>query len=597
MSIIFPNEYSILKNAEVRSFATLAMVQEIPHKPISQVNDKTESCSAASQRFLLAHEIAPSYRGPSSMITAADTDFSLTIPKVDGPDLRNFSEKRSSNEEIKEDEQERKSGTNAISAWITQSGSLLLVDEEESQTAINADCSDGESTKDDKHDNSGKENPELDAASNESNHGNQMQFNKETPKSNKKCIIVNNDAELGGHGVWQHNDMGAMDIKTNDNDNNIKRDKGSLQLCVAPREISVGTILSCTTHPIDVKNNDTIPIPAENDIIETQQLISNEERRICQLPSTSGPALCTINRKSSGVKFHVDLNAPHDAASVDVCSSQGGASIDVNESSQTSHIDLNMADPALTDNASDGRGPANSNLGTKVDMTHDFTHAQNYLQSQTKITEMTKGSIDQPGCLVLFGKVIFQAPPSEIKHTSMQDNQIHGCSRSITANMTVPSMDRDDRSYPSGPWSTWTGAPIDSYHQSVFSNQMPHDSVKGNAAGSFQSRRSAFVNWRQMPHLNMTPHGMPRDGEACHMGPESRSRSLNSDPCLLDTSRPQAPGPVTPSTTNGEGSSRSNTRCCYLYLIKSLSFLSQCTTSSAIISISEMERKRLDSSR
>jgi hypothetical protein len=253
------------------------------------------------------------------------------------------------------------------------------------------------------------------------------------------------------------------------------------------------------------------------------------------------------------------LNIPlHDVASVDVYPPHDGASIDVNASLLTTQNDINIPDPDSIYDASDDRGQINLNLGAKDEMTNDFTHAQRYLQSQTQVPEITKDHANQPRSFMLFGKVIFQAPSSEVKRTSIQTNQNHGWSRDMTSTMVVY-----DQSYPSGPSSNWSGVSIDSYHhQFGFSNLMPYGLVNGIAPWPFQSGRSAFVNWRQVSYpVNKTPHSMMRGGVANHMGPRSRIINLhNFEPTLPDTSRPQLSRPVTPSGTNGECASTSNTR-------------------------------------
>jgi hypothetical protein len=244
-------------------------------------------------------------------------------------------------------------------------------------------------------------------------------------------------------------------------------------------------------------------------------------------------------------------------ASVYVYPSHGGASIDVNASLLTTQSDLNILDPASIYDALDDRARINLNLGAKDEMAYDFTHAQRYLQSRTQVPEITKDHANQPRSFMLFGKVIFRAPSSEVKHTSIQSNQNHGWSCDMTSTMVVY-----DQSYPSGPSSNWSGVSTDSYHhQSGFSNLMPYGLVNGIEPWPFQYGRSAFVNWGQVPYpVNMIPHSMMRGGVDNHMGPRSKIINLhNFEPTLPDTSRPQLSGPVTPSGTNGEGTSTSNT--------------------------------------
>jgi hypothetical protein len=89
------------------------------------------------------------------------------------------------------------------------------------------------------------------------------------------------------------------------------------------------------------------------------------------------------------------------------------------------------------------------------------------------VPEITKDHSNQPRSFMLFGKVIFQAPSLEVKHTSIQTNQNHGWSRDMTSTTAAY-----DQSYPSGTWSNWSGVSTDSYHhQSWFSNLMPYGLV------------------------------------------------------------------------------------------------------------------------
>jgi hypothetical protein len=97
------------------------------------------------------------------------------------------------------------------------------------------------------------------------------------------------------------------------------------------------------------------------------------------------------------------------------------------------------------------------------------------------VPEITKDHSNQPRSFMLFGKVIFQAPSLEVKHTSIQTNQNHGWSRNMTSTTAAY-----DQSYPSGTWSNWSGVSTDSYHhQSWFSNLMPYGLVNGIAAWPF----------------------------------------------------------------------------------------------------------------
>jgi hypothetical protein len=123
----------------------------------------------------------------------------------------------------------------------------------------------------------------------------------EIDKKNPRLYVASNEsidgtftdgAELGGNGlVPQQNNTGAVEIDTNDDDNNITSDKRNHQhYCIVPSKIS-GTVSSPINEPMDVENNGTILIPQGNEVIEPHQQIINEAPRISPSSPISGPSL------------------------------------------------------------------------------------------------------------------------------------------------------------------------------------------------------------------------------------------------------------------------------------------------------------------
>jgi hypothetical protein len=209
----------------------VAMVQDIPHKLVSQGSDKIGSSSAATTRIELAGEtIASPHQGTSSLTNTSNADFNLM----------NLSENRSSGEKTEKSGQKQKSRTSQIfvcmdsTNCITQSCSML--DGDETQKHTNAECSNEEN-----HsvrgisgqDSLRKSCVEICGDKHEESTTNGEQ--NRIDKKNRKLYVASNEsidgtftdgAKLGGNGlVPQQNNTGAVEIDTNDYDNNIRREK------------------------------------------------------------------------------------------------------------------------------------------------------------------------------------------------------------------------------------------------------------------------------------------------------------------------------------------------------------------------------------
>jgi hypothetical protein len=264
----------------------VVVVEDIPHKLVSQDSDKIGSSSAATKRIELDDEtIAPPQQGTSSPTSTTNADFNLTVPKVEDPDLLNLSENRYSAEKIEKSGQKQKSRTSQIfvcmdsTNCINQSCSML--DGDKTQKDTNADCSDEENhvVRGISGQDSLRRKSCVESCGDKLEES--MTNGEQNRQKNPKLYVASNEsidetftdgAELGGYGlVPQQNNTGVLEIDTNDDDNNITRDKRNPQhYCIGPRKIS-GIVSNPINEPMDLENNDTILIPQGNEVIEPHQ--------------------------------------------------------------------------------------------------------------------------------------------------------------------------------------------------------------------------------------------------------------------------------------------------------------------------------------
>ncbi|KAL6650460.1 hypothetical protein ACP70R_009385 [Stipagrostis hirtigluma subsp. patula] len=168
---------------------------------------------------------------------------------------------------------------------------------------------------------------------------------------------------------------------------------------------------------MEIQKTDIVPSPNKNNRNANSGVAPDAEK--------VAPA------KPSVVKMDMDLNIPlhavdvysHAGPSVESDTDYGLASMHVSRPRHTTHqFDLNIpySAKAAEDEVNISERLA-LDSGASNEMAEYVTHAQK-IQSQMTIPETTKDLANRPGCVILFGNVIYQAPSSDTAFTSKQEN-------------------------------------------------------------------------------------------------------------------------------------------------------------------------------
>jgi hypothetical protein len=283
------------------------------------------------------------------------------------------------------------------------------------------------------------------------------------------------------------------------NDAKVKSKKGNPVHSVASKE-SNGIQLSCNVTA--QKGKGIIPSPEVNDLNAPPMQISNGAPKTYHLPSSSGSAaLDMVHANSSYVAMDIDLNIPLDVAPLDV-----------------TLIDL-------------GSSTAEASMGPSSEATDsDATMEISPSQTTTTVTQTAQQQpANQPGSIVLFGRVIYQAPSTgTTNHTPNQGNQTVVSSSNMPSNPVVPVIRQRGHGqvYPS--WATTTSIRRNSIpnnqqgQQAMLSNRILYGSSANGASTSaasplqLQPGSSALLNMmnqhRQQALANITPYRIMRGG-------------------------------------------------------------------------------------
>ncbi|KAF8752690.1 hypothetical protein HU200_011931 [Digitaria exilis] len=446
-------------------------------------------------------------------------------------------------------------------------------------------------------------------------------YDMENPWSGNNPCSATNGSEFSGHHEFElpPEDSEALKITSKENDDKAKEDEKNPHHCIASEEGSrIG--LDCIVNSHKEKEVIDISSPEVSGLNAPHILDSEEASTNSHLSSSSGSiALQTVYAKSSHVHVGIDLNIPHDVALPDVASevlenNGAEASTNLNEPCQTKDAAV-----ILMDHESGIRARATTDLGGDSQAENDLTHVQTINQLPTTIPETSHQLANQPGCVMLFGQVIYQAPSSRANLTSGQGNEIVVHTRDMPSNTVVPVGARGGQVHPSVP-SILRSAPVNLSQQSILQNTtrsygssnagpglggsasvnggqqavLPNETVlcgSSNAVAAWLPLRpgsSALINMSQQRHrVNMMTYNMLRAGVPYNWRPGSSIGSglINfndfnpgqqqwpSSTLDMDTNRNvgsylhlpgstgnQAPTATMTSTTNIEGTSTSNTR-------------------------------------
>lgn len=447
-------------------------------------------------------------------------------------------------------------------------------------------------------------------------------YDMENPWSGNNPCSATNGSEFSGHHEFElpPEDSEALKITSKENDDKAKEDEKNPHHCTASEEGSrIGLDCIVNSHKekevIDISNPEVSGLNAPH-ILDSEEASTNSH-----LSSSSGSiALQTVYAKSSHVHVGIDLNIPHDVALPDVASevlenNGAEASTNLNEPCETKDATV-----ILMDHESGIRARATTDLGGDSQAENDLTHVQTINQLPTTIPETSHQLANQPGCVMLFGQVIYQAPSSRANLTSGQGNEIVVHTRDMpSSNTVVPVGARGGQVHPSVP-SILRSAPVNLSQQSILQNTtrsygssnagpglggsasvnrgqqavLPNETVlygSSNAVATWLPLRpgsSALINMSQQRHrVNMMTYNMLRAGVPYNWRPGSSIGSglINfndfnpgqqqwpSSTLDMDTNRNvgsylhlpgstgnQAPTATMTSTTNIEGTSTSNTR-------------------------------------
>jgi hypothetical protein len=330
--------------------------------------------------------------------------------------------------------------------------------------------------------------------------GNDLNADMETPTKDRSPCVATNASVVRDDGLIQQlRASEAMYRSSENNDAKVKSKKGNPVHSVASKE-SDGIQLSCNVTA--QKGKGIIPSPEVNDLNAPPMQISNGAPKTYHLPSSSGSAaLDMVHANSSYVAMDIDLNIPLDVAPLDV-----------------TLIDL-------------GSSTAEASMGPSSEATDsDATMEISPSQTTTTVTQTAQQQpANQPGSIVLFGRVIYQAPSTgTTNHTPNQGNQTVVSSSNMPSNPVVPVIRQRGHGqvYPS--WATTTSIRRNSIpnnqqgQQAMLSNRILYGSSANGASTSaasplqLQPGSSALLNMmnqhRQQALANITPYRIMRGG-------------------------------------------------------------------------------------
>jgi hypothetical protein len=337
---------------------------------------------------------------------------------------------------------------------------------------------------------SGEENPEVSAISKECNIDAEHSWNEETetnsitnvdnnapsdmenPRSDDNPYIATNGAELVGHHelVKPLEDSERLKIRSKENNDKAIRDDKMPEHSIASGEGS-GIHLGCSViSQRDKEVVDIISSPERRHLSVPPIPASDGSSKISNLSCTSSSvALQIIYAETSHSEVDMDLNIPHDVAAPDLAS----VAFDNNcpEASMDLHEPLETTDIAeIIKQESSIRARATNNMGGDREGAYDVTNVQDTHQSQTIVAESGHHPAYQPGCIRLFGQVIYQAPLSSGTNLdSSQGNQFVSHSADMPSATDVPVREGGGQLFPPGP-SIWRSSPVNLSQQVVLSN-------------------------------------------------------------------------------------------------------------------------------
>jgi hypothetical protein len=347
--------------------------------------------------------------------------------------------------------------------------------------------------------NSQKEMEKVDSIS--SPEGNDLNADMETPtKDSSPCLATNASVARVDGLIQLLRASEAIARNSENNDAKVRSNKGNPVHSVASKE-SNGIQLSCNVTA--QKGKGIMPSPEVNDLNAPPMQISNGPRNTYHLSSSSGSAaLDMVHANSSYIAMDIDLNIPLDVTPIDLTS-----------------VDLGSS----TAEASMGR----SSEATDSDATMEMISAS---QTTTTVTQTAQQQpANQPGSILLFGRVIYQAlSTGTTNHTPNQGNQTVVSSSNMPSNPMFPLLRGRGRGqvYPS--WATTTSVwrnsiqNIQHSQQAMLSNRLLYGSSTTGASASaasplqLQPGSSALINMmnqqRQPALANITPYSIMRGG-------------------------------------------------------------------------------------